>query len=284
MTDIGVWTGALGPLTNWPIVPGHETVGDVVELGPDVDNFDIDDRVGGLYHGGQDGACMTCQQGLPQGCHQKVANGVSKHGGCKPIAPPSHLASQNRNHRPRSLLTCRCRGRVRLRPSLPRPQTVAEYCILHTNAAVKIPKDVKPARVAPFLCAGVTVFNSVRHQNIMPGKTVAMHGIDGLGHLAIQYARKMGYRVVAISSGDSKLKLAIELGSHEYIDASRQDPVEALVKLGGAKMIICTAPDAKTIGQYVVALQWQGKLLILALKILPMCPCFPLTSLLVAPA
>ncbi|KAM0202100.1 hypothetical protein ACHAQI_010959 [Fusarium lateritium] len=211
ITDIGVWAGALGPLTKWPIVPGHEIVGDVVALGPDVDNFGIDDRIGGLYHGGQDGTCKTCQQGFPQGCQQKVSNGVSKHGG-----------------------------------------------------SVKIPKDVEPASVAPFLCAGVTVFNSIRHQNIMPGETVAIQGIGGLGHLAIQYARKMGYRVVAISSGSSKRELATQLGSHEYIDASQQDPVEALVELGGAKMVICTAPDAKAIGQYVAALQWQGKLLILA--------------------
>ncbi|CAJ0553156.1 Ff.00g116680.m01.CDS01 [Fusarium sp. VM40] len=210
ITDIGVWAGALGPLTKWPIVPGHEIVGDVIQLGPDVDNFDIDDRVGGLYHGGQDGTCKTCQQGFPQGCEQKVSNGVSKHGG------------------------------------------------------FKIPKDVEPARAAPFLCAGVTVFNSIRHQNIMPGETVAIQGIGGLGHLAIQYARQMGYRVVAISSGDSKRELALRLGSHEYIDASQQDPVEALLELGGAKMVVCTAPDAKTIGQYVAALQWQGKLLILA--------------------
>jgi D-arabinose 1-dehydrogenase-like Zn-dependent alcohol dehydrogenase len=124
----------------------------------------------------------------------------------------------------------------------------------------------------------------------MPGETVAIQGIGGLGHLAIQYARKMGYRVVAISSGDSKRKLAIELGSHEYIDASQQDPVEALLELGGAKMIICTAPDAKTIGQYVAALQWQGKLLILARKspppppLPPLYPSFPHASLLVAPA
>ncbi|KAF5018570.1 hypothetical protein F66182_9444 [Fusarium sp. NRRL 66182] len=211
ITDIGVWAGALGPLTSWPVVPGHEIVGDVVELGPDVDAFRIGDRVGGLYHGGQDGTCKTCQQGFPQGCQQKVTNGVSKHGG-----------------------------------------------------SVKVPTDVEPVSLAPFLCAGVTAFNSIRHQNIQPGEIVAIQGVGGVGHLAIQYARKMGYHVVAISSGDSKRELAAQLGSHEYIDASKQDPVEALLKLGGAKMVVCTAPDANTIGQYVAALQWQGKLLILA--------------------
>lgn len=121
----------------------------------------------------------------------------------------------------------------------------------------------------------------------MPGETVAIQGIGGLGHLAIQYARKMGYRVVAISSGESKRELALRLGSHEYIDASQQDPVEALLELGGAKMVICTAPDAKTIGQYVAALQWQGKLLILARKVPPpppLRPCFPHASVLTAPA
>lgn len=112
----------------------------------------------------------------------------------------------------------------------------------------------------------------------MPGETVAIQGIGGLGHLAIQYARQMGYRVVAISSGDSKRELALRLGSHEYIDASQQDPVEALLELGGAKMVVCTAPDAKTIGQYVAALQWQGKLLILARKASPTPTPVPLFS------
>ncbi|KAH7322505.1 chaperonin 10-like protein [Stachybotrys elegans] len=222
VTDIGVWAGALGPLTKWPIVPGHEIVGEVVHLGPGVTQFGLGDRVGGLYHGGHDGTCKTCQQGFFQGCEQKASNGVSRHGG------------------------------------------FAEYCILRSEAVVKVPRDVEPVAVAPFLCAGVTVFAAIRQQMIPPGETIAIQGVGGLGHLAIQYARKMGYRVVSISSGSHKRELALQLGSHEYIDASKEDPVNALLRLGGAKLVVCTASDAKSISPYVGALTWQGKLLVLA--------------------
>ena len=90
-----------------------------------------------------------------------------------------------------------------------------EYANLRTEAAVRVPKDVDPAEVAPLLCAGVTVFNGLRKQGIPPGDLVAVQGLGGLGHLALQYASKMGYRVAAISSSDAKKDFATELGAHE---------------------------------------------------------------------
>ncbi|KAL8857571.1 MAG: hypothetical protein Q9178_005899 [Gyalolechia marmorata] len=140
----------------------------------------------------------------------------------------------------------------------------AEYCILRSEATVSVPTDVDPAAFCPLLCAGVTVFNSMRQQHIPPGETVAVQGLGGLGHLAIQYASKMGYRVVALSSSSAKEHFAKDLGASDYIDGSKEDQAEALQKLGGASMIVSTAPSPETIGKLVGGLGILGKLLILA--------------------
>lgn len=104
----------------------------------------------------------------------------------------------------------------------------------------------------------------MRQQHIPPGETVAVQGLGGLGHLAIQYASKMGYRVVALSSSGAKEQFARDLGASEYIDGSKEDHAEALQKLGGAAMIVSTAPSPETIGKLVGGLDILGKLLILA--------------------
>lgn len=140
----------------------------------------------------------------------------------------------------------------------------AEYCILRAEAGVRIPAHVEASKYAPILCAGVTVFNSMRRMNVPPGSTVAIQGLGGLGHLAIQYANKFGYRVVALSRDSKKEKFVRELGAHEYIDGSRQNPAEELQKLGGASLIVATAPDAKVIPPLLKGLGILGKLLILA--------------------
>ncbi|KAG6368842.1 hypothetical protein INS49_003058 [Diaporthe citri] len=124
----------------------------------------------------------------------------------------------------------------------------AEYVLLRAEAAVRIPSDVDPAEAAPLLCAGVTTFNSMRRMGVMQGGLVAVQGLGGLGHLAVQFASKMGY----------------ELGAHHYVDTSREDPVKALMKLGGAAMICSTAPHPKAISPLVGGLAPQGKLIVLA--------------------
>jgi len=139
-----------------------------------------------------------------------------------------------------------------------------EYCYLRAEAAVKIPEHVDAAKYAPILCAGVTVFNSMRQQHIPPGSTVAVQGLGGLGHLALQYANKSGYRVVALSRDGKKEKFARELGAHEYIDGSKGDVGEQLQKLGGADLIVATAPNPKVITPLLKGLARKGKLLILA--------------------
>ncbi|KAI4186224.1 MAG: hypothetical protein L6R41_003611 [Letrouitia leprolyta] len=141
----------------------------------------------------------------------------------------------------------------------------AEYCILRTEAAVRVPSHIDAAKYAPILCAGVTVFNSMRNMNIPPGSTVAIQGLGGLGHLAIQYAAKMGYRVVALSRDAKKEKFARQLGADEYIDASKADQGEQLQKLGGASLIVATAPSADAITPLLKGLGILGKLLILSI-------------------
>lgn len=140
----------------------------------------------------------------------------------------------------------------------------AEYVLLRAEAAVRIPADVDPAEAAPLLCAGVTVFNSMRRMGVMQGDLVAVQGLGGLGHLAVQFASKMGYEVAAISSGGDKKGFAAELGAHHYIDASREDPAKALMALGGAAMICSTAPNPKAVSPLVGGLAPQGKLIVLA--------------------
>jgi D-arabinose 1-dehydrogenase-like Zn-dependent alcohol dehydrogenase len=140
----------------------------------------------------------------------------------------------------------------------------AEYCLLNQEAAVRVPSDVPAAKYAPILCAGVSVFNSLRHMNVPVGETVAVQGLGGLGHLAIQYANKLGYRVVAISRDANKEKLVKELGAHEYIDSSKEDAGAALQKLGGASLVVSTAPTAEVISPLLKGLGILGKLLILS--------------------
>lgn len=144
---------------------------------------------------------------------------------------------------------------------------VAEYCILRTEATVKIPADVDPASYAPILCAGVTVFNSMRQMKITSGEIVAIQGLGGLGHLALQYANKMGFKVVALSSTGAKEKFAKDLGAHYYIDASKENHAEALTKMGGAAMIVSTAPNPEIMGDLVNGLAAGGKLVLLARKL-----------------
>ncbi|KAH6695478.1 alcohol dehydrogenase [Plectosphaerella plurivora] len=219
-SDVAVQEGHMGDV--FPRVPGHEIVGDVVELGDGVNRIKNGDRVGGAWHGGHDQTCRSCKRGQFQCCENGAINGVSKDGG------------------------------------------YAEYVILRAEAVVRVPSNLDPVEIAPLLCAGVTVFNGIRKMNIEQGNLVAVQGLGGLGHLAVQYANKMGYKVAALSSGASKKDFAAKLGAHEYIDSSADDPVKRLQALGGAALIVATAPNPKAVAPLTAALQPGGKLLILA--------------------
>lgn len=138
----------------------------------------------------------------------------------------------------------------------------AEYVVVPSEAVAAIPEDLPAAEAAPLLCAGITVFNSLRHSGAVAGDLVAVQGIGGLGHLGIQYARQMGFRTVAIGRGKDKEPLARKLGAHDYIDASSGSPAVALQKLGGARVVLATAPDSKSISSVVDGLGVNGRLVI----------------------
>ncbi|KAL4249821.1 hypothetical protein ABKN59_006642 [Abortiporus biennis] len=139
----------------------------------------------------------------------------------------------------------------------------AEYATIRSEAIVRVPKGMNPAEAAPLLCAGVTTFNSLRHMTLKHGDIVAVQGIGGLGHLGIQFANKMGYHVVALSSSAPKKDIALELGASDYLDGSQSDQAAELQKLGGAKVIMCCAPDAKHMTSLLYGLANGGTLLVL---------------------
>ncbi|OZJ03746.1 hypothetical protein BZG36_03066 [Bifiguratus adelaidae] len=139
-----------------------------------------------------------------------------------------------------------------------------EYAILRQEALCFVPDGMDPAEAAPLLCAGITVYNSMRHvDHIMPGDMCVVKGIGGLGHLAIQFSNKFGYKTVAVSSGSKKKDLAMKLGTHEYIDSSAENAVDKIQKMGGAKMIVVTAIGGDVEGM-VNALGLDGTMLIVA--------------------
>jgi D-arabinose 1-dehydrogenase-like Zn-dependent alcohol dehydrogenase len=139
-----------------------------------------------------------------------------------------------------------------------------EYLIAPEVAAAPIPQELGFAEAAPILCAGVTTFNALRNSGARPGNRVAIQGLGGLGHLGIQYARAMGFEVVAVSRGTDKEEFARELGAHDYVDSSREDFADAMGKLGGARVILATAPHAPSISALVPCLDLEGCLLIVA--------------------
>jgi len=118
-----------------------------------------------------------------------------------------------------------------------------EYMVAPAEAVAAMPNDLPADEAAPLLCAGITVFNPLRNSEARPGDLVAVQGIGGLGHLGIQYARRMGFRTVAIGRGGDKEALATKLGAHAYIDTNSGPPAAALQKMGGAQVLLATAPD-----------------------------------------
>ena len=147
----------------------------------------------------------------------------------------------------------------------------AEYMIAPAAALAAIPDELPAEEAGPFMCAGVTVYNALRNSGARGGDVVAVHGIGGLGHLGIQYARQMGFETVALGRGKDKEPLAKKLGAHHYIDSGAGDAAAELQKLGGARVILATAPNAQAISALVDGLSVNGKLVV------PAAPNEPLT-------
>jgi D-arabinose 1-dehydrogenase-like Zn-dependent alcohol dehydrogenase len=139
----------------------------------------------------------------------------------------------------------------------------AEAMVVPADALALIPDDLSPPDAAPLLCAGVTTYNALRESGARPGDLVAILGIGGLGHLGVQFARKMGYRTVAIARGRDKEALARQLGAHIYLDSQSQDVAAELTKLGGAKTILATVTSGKAMSAVIPGLAVRGRLVVI---------------------
>jgi alcohol dehydrogenase/propanol-preferring alcohol dehydrogenase len=209
------------------LVPGHEIVGTIVAAGDQIKRFKIGDVVGRGWFGG---CCI----------------GTAHKTFCKDC-------------RKGQFATCE----TNIATGVTQDGGHAEYCVASWESLAIVPSQLKPHEACSLMCAGVTTFNSIRNQKISPGSLVGVQGIGGLGHLAIQFCNKMGFRIVAISTNDSKKELATKLGAHHYIDGSKQDAVKELQKLGGAALIVCTAFDTESQSKLIDGLASEGKLLTL---------------------
>lgn len=139
----------------------------------------------------------------------------------------------------------------------------AEMMIARATGLVSIPDELKSEEAAPLLCAGIATFNALKKCGAEAGDTVVVHGIGGLGHLALQYARRMGFRVVAVGRGADIADDALALGAHFYVDSRKEDPVARLQSLGGAKAVITTIGDVQAVSTIAGALAPQGRLVLL---------------------
>jgi D-arabinose 1-dehydrogenase-like Zn-dependent alcohol dehydrogenase len=138
-----------------------------------------------------------------------------------------------------------------------------QYMVAPIEALVSIPDSLNDVEAAPLLCAGITTYNALRHSGALPGDLVAIQGIGGLGHLGVQFANKFGYKVAAIGRGSENAGLAKKLGATVYIDSKATNAAEELQKLGGAKVVLATAPNSKAMSELINGLGPNGKLVVI---------------------
>jgi len=218
-----------------PKTPGHEVIGKIVQRGEKVpQDFQLDLVVGVGWHAGHCLECENCRLGDFGSCVKltgfPTATGLSRDGG------------------------------------------MAEYMSARWDALVMIPKELaaRPAETAPLLCAGVTVFTAITEAGLKPGDVVLVQGMGGLGHLAVQYAAKMGMHTIALTTSSSKSKAALELGAKEVLEVDKEATYLARIReLGGGKAIIATSPTANEIGNLLKALGRNGKLIMVGVPFEP---------------
>jgi len=164
-------------------------------------------------------------------------------------------------------LTCQIAPQI---PGITYDGGYADHMIAPAAALALTPAELSPTDIGPLMCAGVTTFNSLRHSGARGGDVVAILGIGGLGHLGVQYAKKMGFNTVAIARGQDKAPLARQLGADHYIDTQASDPAAELMKLGGAKVILATVTSGKAMSAVVKGLGIDGKLVVLGAPLEPL--------------
>ena len=222
-TDIHAAHGDWPVKPSPPFIPGHEGVGIVIEMAPDVSNVAVGDRVGMPWLGYACGSCEYCVSGRETLCMKQQNMGYSYDG------------------------------------------AFGEYACAYADYVVKIPEGVDPLDAAPLTCAGVTTYKAVKVAGTRSSDLVAVFGVGGLGHLAIQYAAIAGGRVIAVDLIDEKLELARELGAEFTVNAAREDPVAAIQRLGGADQAIALAVSPRAFEQAYGSLRRGGTLVFVAL-------------------
>ncbi|QUJ66400.1 alcohol dehydrogenase AdhP [Photobacterium sp. GJ3] len=199
-TDLHACHGDWPVKPKMPLVPGHEGVGEIVQVGSEIHHLKIGDRVGVPWLYSACGHCDYCLSGQETLCLDQHNAGYSVDGG------------------------------------------YAEYCLAHGEYVVKVPDGLSSVDAAPLFCAGVTTYKALKVTDVKPGQWVAIIGVGGLGHLAVQYAKAMGMNVIAVDTGAEKMALAKELGATHCIDFMKEKPSEAIQRLvGGVHGVVCTA-------------------------------------------
>lgn len=207
-----------------PLIPGHEGVGIVEEIGEGVTSLKVGDRVGIPWLYSACGECEYCLSGKETLCLDQENGGYSVDGG------------------------------------------YAEYCKAPANYVARIPKDVDPVEIAPILCAGVTTYKALKVSEAKPGEWVAIYGIGGLGHIALQYAVAMGFNVIAVDIHDEKLELAKKLGADLTINGTKVDAAEEIKnKVGGVQSAISVAVSQVAFEQAYRSVKRGGSLVVVGL-------------------
>ena len=222
-TDIHAAHGDWPIRPTLPLIPGHEGVGTVEQVGPGVTAPNVGDRVAIPWLGAACGRCDYCVDGWETLCEQQVHTGYGVDG------------------------------------------SYAEYAVADAAYVAPVPDSVDPLDASVLTCAGVTTYKAVKLSGARPGQLVAVFGIGGLGHLAVQYAKISGATVVAVDINDEKLALAAELGADHVVNALTEDPVAALEALGGAHAAISVAVAPKAFEQAFSSLRRGGTLVFVAL-------------------
>jgi len=223
-TDIHAAHGDWPVKPSLPLIPGHEGVGIVVSVGPEVDSAEwLGARVAIPWLATACGNCRYCVSGWETLCAKQRNSGYSVDG------------------------------------------AYAEYAAAFARGVVRVPEGVTSLDAAPLTCAGVTTYKAIKVANVRPAERVAVFGIGGLGHLAVQYARLVGGLVTAVDVDDTKLQLAERLGADHLVNAAQTDPVTAIEKVGGADVAVVLAANAKVFEQALASLAYGGRLVMVAL-------------------
>jgi propanol-preferring alcohol dehydrogenase len=222
-TDIHAAHGDWPVKPSPPFIPGHEGVGIVVALGPEVTEVELGDRVAMPWLGYACGVCDYCVSGRETLCLEQKNMGYSIDG------------------------------------------AFGQYARAYARYVVKVPANVDPFDAAPLTCAGVTTYKAVKVAGTRSSDLVAVFGVGGLGHMAIQYAQIAGGRVIAVDLVDEKLDLARELGAEFTVNAAKEDPVAAIQRLGGADQAIALAVSPRSFEQAYGSLRRGGTLVFVAL-------------------